>query len=80
MPYDVGKTVQLGAFDSGRDDLDPLADALDRFGLDGQAVLLKILSQTGGHPFQTVALACRAGELQSEAIEALVEAEIGSEC
>jgi len=78
MPYGVGRTVQLGAFDSGRDDLDPIAQALDCFGLDGQAVLLKILSQTGGHPFQTVVLASRAGELQSDAIEALVEAEIGS--
>ena len=50
--YNVGRTLELGDFVAGRDDLTLLAEAL---GVEpGNSMLDRVLSWTGGHPYLTM--------------------------
>ena len=55
-PYNVGKTLWLGDFDTGRDDLTPLEKVLSDDPKLGAALLRRVLHWTGGHPFLTTRL------------------------
>jgi AAA-like domain len=55
-PYNVGKTLWLGDFDTGRDDLSPLENVLSDDPKLGEALLRRVLHWTGGHPFLTTRL------------------------
>ena len=55
-PYNVGKTLWLGDFDTGRDDLTPLEKVLSDDPKLGPELLRRVLHWTGGHPFLTTRL------------------------
>ena len=66
-PYNVGRTLELRDFDAERDDLTPLALALDPDLETGRALLARVLDWTGGHPYLTNRLChdLAAAEVQS---------------
>lgn len=56
-PYNVGRTLELRDFDAERDDLTPLALALNPDLETGQALLARVLHWTGRHPYLTIGFA-----------------------
>jgi DNA-directed RNA polymerase specialized sigma24 family protein len=55
-PYNIGRTIELQDFDSERDDLSPLYEAISSNAVIAEGIVGAVLEWTGGHPYLTVRL------------------------
>jgi hypothetical protein len=65
-PYNVGRTLELGDFELGRDDLAPLTSALGKSPEHGRRLIERVLHWTGGHPYLTNRLCSSLVEVEAD--------------